>query len=111
MHTAAYTNNWAEYLIQVIGPGGAVAVLSLLWIDSTCACASSFLSTQRVIYAISRDNVLPFSSVFCKLSAKKMPINAALLVLCFSIAVTTAVIGSTVAFSAITATATIATNT
>lgn len=69
------------------------------------------MSAQRVTYAVSRDNLLPGSKYFRKLSSgKKMPINAALLVVAISIAVTTAVIGSVVAFSAITATATIATN-
>jgi amino acid transporter len=107
---ATYANNWAEYLIQTVGENGAVAILSLLWVDSTCATASCFMSAQRVTYAISRDHVLPFSSFFRKLSKRKMAVNAALLVCGMSIVVTTAVIGSTVAFSAITATATIATN-
>ncbi|KAK5449690.1 hypothetical protein LTS15_008765 [Exophiala xenobiotica] len=107
---ATYANNWAEYLIQTVGENGAVAILSLLWVDSTCATASCFMSAQRVTYAISRDHVLPFSSFFRKLSKRKMAVNAALLVCGISIVVTTAVIGSTVAFSAITATATIATN-
>jgi amino acid transporter len=107
---ATYANNWAEYLVQLIGENGAVAILAMLWVDSTCATASCFMSAQRVTYAISRDHVLPFSSVFRKLSSRKMAVNAALLVFVISIVVTTAVIGSTVAFSAITATATISTN-
>ncbi len=108
--SATYANNWAEYLVQLIGENGAVAILSLLWVDSTCATASCFMSAQRVTYAISRDGVLPFSSFFRKLSKRKMAVNAALLVFVMSCAITTAVIGSAVAFSAITATATIATN-
>jgi amino acid transporter len=108
--SALYVNNWAEYLVQLLGENGAVAILALLWVDSTCATASCFLSAQRVTYAISRDHVLPFSSVFRKLSKRKMAVNAAILVYVISVIVTTAVIGSTVAFSAITATATIATN-
>lgn len=109
--SATYTNNWAEYLVQVVGPNGAVAILSLLWVDSTCATASCIMSAQRVTYAISRDHVLPGSKYFRRLSSCRMAVNAALLVYAISVAVTTAVIGSTVAFSAITATATIATNT
>jgi len=106
-----YANNWAEYLVQLVGPNGAVAILSLLWVDSTCATASCFMSAQRVTYAISRDGILPGSKYFKKLSKKShMPINAAYLVLALSIIITTAVIGSVVAFSAITAAATIATN-
>ncbi|KAF2840697.1 amino acid transporter [Patellaria atrata CBS 101060] len=108
---AHYTNNWAEYLIQLVGEDGAVALLVMLWIDSTCAAATTFMSAQRVTYAISRDNVLPGSKYFKIVSQKNhMPINAAFLVFGISVIICTAVIGSTVAFSAITATATIATN-
>lgn len=107
---AKYTNNWAQFLVQLIGPNGAVAILSLLWVDSTCATASCFLSAQRVTYAIARDGVLPFSGLFRKLSKQKMAVNAGILVFLLSIAISTAVIGSVVAFTAITATATICTN-
>ncbi|KAF3056199.1 hypothetical protein Trihar35433_8273 [Trichoderma harzianum] len=108
---ATYANNWAEYLMQLIGPAGSTAILVLLWIDSTCATASAFMSAQRVTYAISRDNVLPFSRYFRKLtSTHRMPLHAAFLVAAISIAISTAVIGSSVAFSAITAMSTIATN-
>jgi amino acid transporter len=108
--SATYANNWGEYLAQVVGQKGAVAILGMLWVDSTCATASCLLSAQRVTYAISRDHVLPFSSFFRKLSKRKMAVNAAWLVYFISVAITCAVIGSTVAFSAVTATATIATN-
>jgi amino acid transporter len=108
--SATYSNNWAEYLVQLLGKNGAVAILSILWVDSTCATASCFMSAQRVTFAISRDGVLPFSKYFRKLNKNKIPVHAAFLVCGMSIAITCAVIGSTVAFTAITATATIATN-
>jgi amino acid transporter len=108
--SATYSNNWAEYLIQLLGKNGAVTILSLLWVDSTCATASCIMSAQRVTFAISRDGVLPFSKYFRRLNKNKIPVNAAFLVFGMSIAITCAVIGSTVAFTAITATATIATN-
>jgi hypothetical protein len=38
-----FANNWAEYLVQLVGPNGAVAILALLWVDSTCATASCFM--------------------------------------------------------------------
>lgn len=108
---ASYSNNWAEYLIQLLGVDGAVVVLIVLWVDSTCATASCFMSAQRVTFAISRDGVLPFSKFFRQLNPKtRVPVHAAYLVLFLSVVITCAVIGSTVAFSAITATATIATN-
>lgn len=108
--SASYANNWAEYLVQLLDEPAAVAVLVILWIDSTCATTSCFMSAQRVTFAISRDGVLPFSKYFRTLNAQRTPLHAAYLVLFLSVAITCAVIGSTVAFSAITATATIATN-
>lgn len=33
--SATYSNNFAEYLLQIVGPSGATALLSILWIDST----------------------------------------------------------------------------
>ncbi|KAI9737559.1 MAG: hypothetical protein M1834_009714 [Cirrosporium novae-zelandiae] len=108
--SASYSNNWAEYLVQLIGKNGAVAILSILWVDSTCATASCFMSAQRVTFAISRDGVLPFSKYFRRLNKNRIPVHAGFLVCFLSIAVTCAVIGSSVAFTAITATATIATN-
>ena len=107
---ADYSNNWAEFLVQTVGPRGATAILSMLWIDSTCAATSCVMSAARVTYAISRDNVLPGSHIFRKLSEhRRMPVNAAWLVYVISVIVTTAVIGSEVAFSAIASTGTIAT--
>lgn len=94
--SAEYSNNWAEYLIQLLGENAAVAVLVILWVDSTCATASCFMSAQRVTFAISRDGVLPFSKHFRKLDSNKVAVNAAYLVLFLSIAITCAVIGSTV---------------
>lgn len=68
------------------------------------------MSAQRVTFAISRDGVLPCSRYFRQLSKNKIPVHAAYLVCALSIIITLAVIGSTVAFTAITATAAIATN-
>lgn len=65
---ASYANNWAEYLIQMVGPKGAVAILGILWVDPMCATASCFVSAQRVTFAISRDGVLPFSKYLRQLN-------------------------------------------
>lgn len=103
--SATYANNWAEFLIQVVGPRGATAILIMNWIDCTCATAAVILSAQRVTFAISRDNILPGSSFFRKVSGVNlMPVNAGLLVVFIAAAVSCTVLGSSVAFSAITAT-------
>ncbi|KJZ75328.1 hypothetical protein HIM_05254 [Hirsutella minnesotensis 3608] len=109
--SATYANNWAEFLVQVVGRRGATAILIMNWIDCTCATAAVILSAQRVTFAISRDNILPGSSIFRKVSkVNATPVNAALLVICIAAAVSCTVLGSTVAFSAITATTVICQN-
>jgi len=106
-----FANNWAVYLVQLVGPKGAITVLTFIWIDSSLGLMVCILSCQRITYAIARDGILPGSRWFSKLSkSSKLPVNAALLVAVLSIAINATVIGSEVAFSALTATATIATN-
>lgn len=108
--SADYSSLWAEYCLQIVGPKGAVTILVFCWLDSILCCAVCFMSAQRITYAISRDGVLPGSKWISRLSRAKMPVNAAIVVLVFSVAIEAAIIGSLVAFSAITAAATIATN-
>ncbi|KAI7230885.1 hypothetical protein KC343_g1535 [Hortaea werneckii] len=106
-----YPNNWAEYLVQLTGRRGAAAILAFTWIDGLLCTGVIFLSAQRITYAVARDGILPFSKTFSKVTPKHhLPVNAALLMVVLTIAICAAVIGSTVAFSAITAAATIGTN-
>ncbi|KAI7153702.1 hypothetical protein KC316_g14667 [Hortaea werneckii] len=106
-----YPNNWAEYLVQLVGRRGAAAILAVTWIDGLLCTGVIFLSAQRITYAVARDGILPFSKTFSKVTSKHhLPVNAALLMVVLTIAICAAVIGSTVAFSAITAAATIGTN-
>ncbi|PPJ54315.1 hypothetical protein CBER1_06134 [Cercospora berteroae] len=103
--SSPYANNWAEFLVQVIGRRGATAILVMNWIDCTCATTASMLSAQRVTFALSRDGILPGSAIFRKVNPRtSIPINAALLVVTIAAVVSFAILGSTVAFSAITAT-------
>ncbi|KAF2721446.1 amino acid or gaba permease [Polychaeton citri CBS 116435] len=107
----SFANNWAQYLLDLVGPNGATAILVFIWLDGCLSTAVCFLSAQRITYAIARDGVLPFSNYFSQVSEKRhLPRNAAYLVAFLGIAINAAVIGSTVAFTALTATATIATN-
>lgn len=63
------------------------------------------LSAQRVTFALSRDRTLPGSSLFRKVGGVHIiPVNATLLVVFSAAAVSYAVLGSSVAFGAITAT-------
>jgi len=107
----SYANNWAVYLVELLGPKGAVAFLSFAYLDGLLGAMVCLLSTQRITYAIARDDILPFSGLFKKVNPRtRLPVNAALLCAVLSIAINAAVIGSEVAFGALTATATIATN-
>jgi amino acid transporter len=107
---ASWTNNFAEYLTQIVGKKAAIVILCFCWLDSILATAVCFMSAQRVTYAIARDNVLPGSSWIKKLSKNRMPVNAAIVVLVVAIVMEASIIASTVAFTALTATATISTN-
>lgn len=86
-------------------------MLTLTWLDGLLLTGICFLSAQRITFAIARDGMLPYSNVLSKLSkGHHLPVNTAILVAVLSSAICAAVIGSYVAFSAITAAATIGTN-
>lgn len=87
-----------------------MAILLIIWFDGFLCTGVCLLSAQRMTYAIARDSVLPFSSTFGKLGTNHLPANAALSIAFLSIAIKAAVIGSTAAFTAVTAAATIGTN-
>lgn len=107
----AYHNNWAAYLVQLVGRRGAIVCLVFVWIDSCIGLAVCILSCQRITYAASRDGILPGSRWWAHVNpSNRLPVNAALLIAALSIALNAAVIGSEVAFGALTATATIATS-
>ncbi|WPG99988.1 Hypothetical protein R9X50_00281200 [Acrodontium crateriforme] len=106
-----YANNWAEYLVQLVGRRGAVAILIFTWLDGVLATGVMVLSAQRITYALARDGILPCSKTLSKLTTReKLPVNAAIMVVVLSIAINASVIGSSVAFTALTATGTIGTN-
>jgi len=107
----SYSNNWAVYVVELLGPKGAVTVLFFTWLDGLLGLSVCLLSCQRVTYAIARDDILPGSKWFKIVTPKsRLPVNAALLIIVLSIAINATVIGSEVAFGALTATATIAVN-
>jgi amino acid transporter len=106
-----YANNFTELCLQALSPKGATTVLILCWLDSTCSTTICILSAQRVTYAISCDGILSGSKYFRKLfTNKRIPVNAALLVLAFGIAISCIIVGPEVASFTLTATTTIATN-
>ena len=106
-----YPNNWAAYLVQLLGEKGAIAVLVFTWIDGVFGTSVCILSAQRITFAIARDGILPFSKVWSRVTTgHHLPVNACILVAVLTIGINAAVIGSYVAFSALTAAATVGTN-
>jgi len=94
----SYPNNWAEYLVQLVGRDGAVVILLFIWLDSLLCCGISVLSAQRITYALARDGILPCSRILSKVTKDHhLPVNAAYLIAFLAIAINAAVIGSTVA--------------
>ncbi|KAK5175831.1 uncharacterized protein LTR77_000971 [Saxophila tyrrhenica] len=106
-----YPNNFAEYCVQLLGRNGACAFLFLIWFDGILCTAVCVLSAQRITFAIARDGILPCSRFLSRVTDRHhLPVNAGVLVAVLSIAINAAVIGSYVAFSALTAAATVGTN-
>lgn len=128
-----FANNWAAYLEQLVGTKGAVAILVLTWFDGILCTGVCILSAQRITFAIARDRILPFGPWLSKLGKNHLPVNAAVVVVIISIgkssaslhieingrhwlmllshtAINASVIGSYVAFTALTAATTVGTN-
>ena len=88
-----------------------MAVLVFTWIDGVLCTGVCILSAQRITFAIARDGILPFSKIWSRVTTgHHLPVNACILVAVLCIAIDAAVIGSYVAFYAITAAATVGTN-
>lgn len=81
--------------------GGAFALIFLLWVALGPCMVGSQLSTSRVVWAFARDDGLPCSRVFARVSARfKVPFNAQLLVTAVCAALGCLYLGSSTAFNA-----------
>lgn len=110
MVEAAFVNNFAEYLRQIVGDYAAFVILVVCWFDAMLATTVCFMSAQRVTFALARDRILPRSKWIAKLTPNKMPRNAGIVVLVFAFIIESSILVSVVSFTALTATATISTN-
>ena len=60
-HTATlFPHGFAVYLLQLIGHYETIFVLVLAWLDAALVTSVLFMSTQRLTFALARDEVLPF---------------------------------------------------
>jgi amino acid transporter len=110
IYTATYANNWADFLVQVIGRRYAIVILIFLWISGTCTATSCFMSAQRVTYAIARDGLFPFKGFFTHVSCNNIPTSAAIPVYLLSVTLATVTLGSEVALQVLGTSAAMATN-
>ncbi|KAI9034204.1 amino acid or gaba permease [Hyaloraphidium curvatum] len=108
---AIYPQPIAYLFETTLGPEGALAFMCMLFVVGfNCAIACA-MSASRVTYAISRDGILPFSHYWHHMSAAKMPVRAMWLCTGLSVLILLPVLGSTVAFTALSSTGTIAVDT
>jgi amino acid transporter len=69
-----------SYLLQVLGERGALSMLSLIIICSFLSGQGSMIVSSRLIYAYSRDDVLPGSQIWSQVHPRtKTPVYAGIL--------------------------------
>jgi choline transport protein len=85
---------------------GTSTLASMIAIIAT-VCANSLMAEgSRAVYAFSRDNGLPFSDVFSKVSSRAVPVHAVLLTAFVQMAFNSIYFGTTTGFNTIIAIAT-----
>jgi len=98
------TTMWLESM----GVAGARAMLFLHIICGIFTSSVNLISATRVTYAISRDDVIPFSHIWRKISSTGQPLNACALATGLAILLEATVMGSVAAFYALSSIGTIA---
>ncbi|KAI9801611.1 MAG: hypothetical protein M1825_003290 [Sarcosagium campestre] len=84
--------------------GGATAMACIIVVLIICACISILATASRQTFAFARDNGLPFSPVFGKVTNRtglELPLNAVLISLTITIIIALINIGSTAAFNSV----------
>lgn len=98
------------YLLELIGHNQAISILVLTWIDAALVTAVLFMSAQRLTFALARDDVVPFSWWIAKVSAQKLPVNAAFVVFGYGVLVSMIGVIGTSTFQALLAISVVAQN-
>jgi amino acid transporter len=101
---------FAEYLLQIVGYKATLFILILAWTDSALATAVLFMSAQRLTFALARDGVLPYGTWISRVSKRKLPVNAGLVVFAYSFILSITSTGGTSSFQALLAIAVVAQN-
>ncbi|KAG9237800.1 putative choline transport protein [Amylocarpus encephaloides] len=80
---------------------GAMGLLFLIFFPIICCCVGTFITAGRGVWTLGRDEAIPFSKTFGKISPRfKNPFNATLLCGVFSMILGAIYVGSTTAFNA-----------
>lgn len=81
--------------------GGTLALLILAFISTTLTIIGVYITLGRGLWTLARDNALPFSGTFSRISPKyRNPFNATLLSGCVSTVLGLIYLGSSTAFNA-----------
>ncbi|EPS63601.1 hypothetical protein M569_11182, partial [Genlisea aurea] len=87
---------------------GAIVLLFIMWVSFFFGGLSALTSSARVVYALSRDNGIPLSSIWRKLHPKyKVPVNAVWLSAAITILIGIPILKVDVVFTAIVSMSTI----
>ncbi|OVA14247.1 Amino acid/polyamine transporter I [Macleaya cordata] len=86
---------------------GGIICLGVIAVAIFFCGMSSITGNSRMVYALSRDGAMPFSSVFHKVNKKEVPINAVWLSAVISFFMALPSLGSLVAFQAMVSIATV----
>lgn len=106
-----YPQPIATLFVQTVGREGAATFMVFLFLVSWSCTVACAMSISRITYAVSRDQILPFSKYWHHMSAAKMPVRAQWLCCALTIILLLPVVGSPIAFYALASTATIAVDT
>ncbi|KAJ3339032.1 hypothetical protein HDU93_008783 [Gonapodya sp. JEL0774] len=96
--------------IQNIGERGAVTMMSILYVIILQGLAAITMSTSRITYAISRDNILPGSRFISVMGSNQLPNRAIWLVAALSTLISCLILGNSVAFNALASASTVTIN-
>lgn len=88
-----------------LGPHAHAVATVVVIIEGVLNTSISLVAVSRLVFAIARDSVFPFSDVLCRVSASKQPHNAVIFISTIAALLLCTQLPSQVAFSSLTSTA------
>jgi amino acid transporter len=87
-----------------LGPRAHIVATLIAMIGSVLNTSISMVAVSRLVFAIARDSVFPFSDILCKVSKDKQPHNAVIFIASIAALLLCTQLPSQVAFSSLTST-------